>query len=165
MKRYAKIIAYIVGLIYSISQIYDVIVTYKSNFRMMFERISQWDFLLIGQVIMFIGAVVFVTAMIVLLLKRIFNLKRPKRDALDYFVENILPEDQLENSEPKHKKKLRKFNVINFGLYIIVFGICLLLGVKLLNIVISGDNTHKDPIALSTGSSFSEERTIGLFNS
>lgn len=131
MKKIIKIIIAIVGLIYSISQIFDVYMKYKSNINGLISKVKEFDFVLIGQLLLIIGFAVFTSLIIAFLIKRIFKINRPRRDALDYFVENLLPEEQLTNSEPKHRKKLKKYNIINLGLHIIILGILIIVGAKL----------------------------------
>lgn len=134
MKKALRIIVIVIGLIYSITQIFDFYMKYKSDFKNLVIHIKQLDFNLIGQIVLIIGFSLILPIIVTLSIKRVFKLKKPRRDGLDYIAEILLPEEQLKNSKTKHRKKLKRYYIINVGLYLIFLGIFITVAIKIFNI-------------------------------
>lgn len=131
IKKIGRSSVILIGLIFSITQIFDVYMKYKSDFKGVITHIKQFNFHLISQLVIILGFSFILTVIVVLFVKWVFRIKRPKRTVLDYFAEILLSEDQLDNSEPKHQKRLKKYKLITSGLYIILFGLFIMIGVKI----------------------------------
>ena len=116
----------VIGDIYALSTAYK---EYKDDIASFFTQIKNWNLIAIGQGLAFIGTLVTIAILLIFIIVKIINPKKPQQSVVDMIAPILLPSDELGISD--YNRERFEVWLIIFSVSLMVFGVVLVFGVKL----------------------------------